>query len=44
MRVFEARTQNIFEIGSLIRDKHDLCWKKSVDRFLKNFVCVLGKI
>ena len=33
-----------FEIGSLIRDKHDLCWKKSVDGFLKRFICVLGKI
>ena len=36
--------QKIFEIGSLIRDKHDLSCKKSVDGFLKRFICVLGKI
>ena len=36
--------QKIFEIGSLIRDKHDLYWKKGVNGFLKRFICVLGKI
>ena len=36
--------QKIFEIGSLIRDKRDLYWKKSVDGFLKRFICILGKI
>ena len=36
--------KKLFEIGSLIRDKRDLCWKKSLDGFLKRFICILGKI